>query len=399
MSTTYNEAAGRAVILTGPNNYADWELSIRTHLILRDLEIRPPVKLGDNPSPQERENNKKARQAFALIIQSLSPEVQASLPAHIRSVDSADSLALWEELKTQYSAAVGARKALLFQQMWATPLAEGEDPAKVMGDIRSAHAQINCCGETLSDEALAYAMTLALPESFTTVKQTLWLQTPLTSAAVQSAVQSEWSRRSNGQPATAHKVLTTRTPNDCPKGNKTRKWTEKWCSIHKVSTHNTRDCSLRHNYSTNTGQAKSVTHGSSETEELNNTPHATAVVAKTTSKSDFTVDSGASHHMVYNKDLLHDYGPSTITKVKLGNGMVLPVAGQGNIQLETITLQQVLHVPALKCNLLAVNKIQPQLCWSFSNTEGKLIDQSTNKVLLSAPFANGAYSLQNGIEN
>ncbi|OXG69909.1 hypothetical protein C345_01192 [Cryptococcus neoformans A2-102-5] len=67
------------------------------------------------------------------------------------------------------------------------------------------------------------------------------------------------------------------------------------------------------------------------------------------------------------------------------------------VKFGTTTLQQVLHVPGLQCNLLAVNKVPPKLFWSFSNTEGKLLDQSTNKVHLSAPFKNGAYSLQNGI--
>ena len=47
----------------------------------------------------------------------------------------------------------------------------------------------------LSDEMLAYAMTMALPELSATLKQTLWLRPPLTSAEVASAVQAEWARR------------------------------------------------------------------------------------------------------------------------------------------------------------------------------------------------------------
>lgn len=135
---------------------------------------------------------------------------------------------------------------------------------------------------------------------------------------------------------------------------------------------------------------------SPEPEDLGLILNATAAVASTNSEDTFIVDSGASHHMVSNKDLLHDYGPPIVTKVKIGNGAILPVAGQGVVKFGTTTLQQVLHVPSLQCNLLAVNKIPPKLCWSFSNTEGKLLDQSTNKVHLSAPFKNGAYSLQAG---
>jgi len=63
-----------------------------------------------------------------------------------------------------------------------------------MARIRSAHAQINGGGENLSDKMLAFAMTMALPESFATLKQTMWLREPITSAAVAGAVQAEWSR-------------------------------------------------------------------------------------------------------------------------------------------------------------------------------------------------------------
>ena len=41
---------------------------------------------------------------------------------------------------------------------------------------------------------LAYAMTMALPESYATIKQTLWLQKNLASADVAGTVQAESSR-------------------------------------------------------------------------------------------------------------------------------------------------------------------------------------------------------------
>lgn len=208
---------------------------------------------------------------------------------------------------------------------------EGEDPTKRMAEIRSAHAQINSSCENLSDHMLAYAMTLALPESFITIKQTLWLKEPLTSSAVQAAVQAEWTRRSTEESAMANRVQVTHTPgnnNYNQRKNKAREWTEKWCSIHKVSTHNTRDCSLQQNHNPNTGQARLATNESSEMEDLGLTLHATAAVANTASENTI-VDSGASHHMVNSKDLLHNYGPPTVTNVKIGNGTILPVAGQG----------------------------------------------------------------------
>lgn len=396
-NNTDNNTSYQGVILTGPQNYAEWELSIKTSLILKDLEIGTPVSLDSMSSKEDKEKYKRSRQAFALLIKSLSPEVQASLPANIRSVETADSSALWEELKSQYSAAVGARQAQLLQQMWLSPVIEGEDPNKRMAEIRSAHAQINSSGENLSDRMLAYAMTLALPESFTTVKQTLWLREPLTSSAVQAAVQAEWTRRSSEEVAMANRVQESHTQgNKSNRRAKPREWTEKWCSIHKVPTHNTRDCSLRKfsNNHSQSGQARVGTGESAKAEELASTFHAVAATTTCFHDNSFIVDSGASHHMVSNKGLLHNYGPATIVRsVKIGNGTILPVAGQGTMTIGATTLQQVLHVPQLQCNLLAVNKVPSGFHWAFSSSKGELFDQS-NQVCLSAPFKDGAYSLQ-----
>jgi hypothetical protein len=64
--------------------------------------------------------------------------------------------------------------------MWRTPIAENEDPLPQLPRIKSAYAQINAGGENFSDRILAYAMAIALADSFNTMKQALWLQKPLT---------------------------------------------------------------------------------------------------------------------------------------------------------------------------------------------------------------------------
>jgi hypothetical protein len=77
-----------------------------------------------------------------------------------------------------------------------------------LSKLQSAHAQLNTGGENLSDRMLAYAMTITLPESWSTQKQSLWLQEPLKSESVASAVRAEWQWRvlESGGPGTALKV-------------------------------------------------------------------------------------------------------------------------------------------------------------------------------------------------
>ena len=73
---------------------------------------------------------------------------------------------LYNELVIQYSAMSGSQKAALLQDMWTIKANKAKDPKPNMAKIRSSHAQISAGGMALSDKMLAYAMTMALPESF-----------------------------------------------------------------------------------------------------------------------------------------------------------------------------------------------------------------------------------------
>jgi hypothetical protein len=50
-------------------------------------------------------------------------------------------------------------------------------------------------GESSPGSLLAYAMTLALPDSWTTQKQALWMKHHLSSEKVAYAIHAEWQRR------------------------------------------------------------------------------------------------------------------------------------------------------------------------------------------------------------
>ena len=231
----------KVTTLKGSENYAEWELSISSTLIAKDFLDYTTVSVA----PSDNKTKRNYQKAFALIIQSLSPVIQASLSHSARNFLTPNVQLLWEELRTQYSASTGARKAALLQEMWTTPIQESEDPMPRLASIRSAHAQINASSglvssdnsSTLSDEMLAFAMTMALPASYSTLQQTLWLRAPLTSAEVQNAVQAEFSRRKLHNPA----ALVARTSGNKPFTKKPNDNT-KYCNYHKKNGHTTDEC-------------------------------------------------------------------------------------------------------------------------------------------------------------
>jgi len=190
----------KTVVLKGSDNYAEWELSIATTLMGKDLFDVISIARASKPpatttiTAEYTKSTREHAKAFAIIIQSLSNVIQSSLSPAARNIKLPDAHLLWEELKRKYSASVGSRQAALLHDIWTTRIGEQDDPAPTLSKIQSAHAQLNNGGENLSDRMLAFAMTMALPESYSTLQQTMWMQEHLDSSTVAGAVQAEWAR-------------------------------------------------------------------------------------------------------------------------------------------------------------------------------------------------------------
>jgi hypothetical protein len=71
------------------------------------------------------------------------------------------------------------------------------------------------------------------------------------------------------------------------------------------------------------------------------------------------VDSGASDHMTGESTLFSSYSPCAGNqKIKIADGSFSAVAGKGSVVLSPeLSLENVLHVPKLSCNLMFVSKL------------------------------------------
>lgn len=100
--------------------------------------------------------------------------------------------------------------------------------------------------------------------------------------------------------------------------------------------------------------------------------------SSTICKSDWIVDSGATQHMSPNKEWFSEYRPITQKPVYTANSGQMKAIGigkmevkfQGDNQVSTIVLKDVLHIPELSANLISVGRLS-DLDWEI-NTKGKL---------------------------
>ena len=89
----------------------------------------------------------------------------------------------------------------------------------------------------------------------------------------------------------------------------------------------------------------------------------TALIAKRGSSKPWIVDSGESDHMTRDATVFNNYSPSNDnTVVRIADGTSSRVAGIGSAVISMdITLNSVLFVPKLDCNLLSISKLTNDL--------------------------------------
>ena len=116
---------------------------------------------------------------------------------------------------------------------------------------------------------------------------------------------------------------------------------------------------------------------------------------------EFVIDSGCSHHVVNNRELIEQYSEFSKPKeVKLGGSQTVQAFGQGNVQIpvrgseniETLILTDVLFVPKMRRNLISVGKLTDDDYDVVARKNETIIRR--DEQLIKAPRENGLFILK-----
>ncbi|RVW76743.1 Retrovirus-related Pol polyprotein from transposon TNT 1-94 [Vitis vinifera] len=115
-------------------------------------------------------------------------------------------------------------------------------------------------------------------------------------------------------------------------------------------------------------------------------------------KKPWIVDSGASDHMTGDATIFDTYSscPNNLT-VRIADGSLSKVAGTGSVVLSRdLTLNSVLFVPNLDCNLLSISKLtkEKRCITNFSSTHCEFQDLDSGKTIGNAEECSGLYILK-----
>ncbi|KAL4323650.1 hypothetical protein GQ457_11G006340 [Hibiscus cannabinus] len=112
-------------------------------------------------------------------------------------------------------------------------------------------------------------------------------------------------------------------------------------------------------------------------------------------KNSWIIDSGASRHVCYSKDLFESLAPLSAGTILLPNKTIVTVNYAGTIRLsDRILLRDVLYVPEFRFNLLAVSSLIKDTDLTVLFTKSHCLIQDLCQVIGNGEFFQGLYLLQ-----
>ena len=349
-------------------NYQSWKYNMKLVLMERGLwrfiegtEVAPVS--GTATVAVINAYRLRSDKAYSLIALS----VEKNLQVHISTTT--DPKTAWETLKNQFECISIAQVVRLNRRFYAATMDEGTDILDNMTTLdldfmTTLAEQLREMKEEISDKKFATVVLGSLPPSYDNFISSLNTHKieDLKWENVKAALIEEHLKRTEKD----EKQTKFSRQNEAlfsTKSNYRRNAQERASNVRCFKCgklgHIVRNCPLNKNSSSH--------QSNSFAQERNETPKVEDVALTTSSHPKgsklWFIDSGATKHMTYEKDLIKDYIEySQPTEIFLGDDTAIMALGEGKVTLEfydgstvlTMGLYNVLYVPEISKNLLSV---------------------------------------------
>lgn len=383
--------------LIGASNFAEWKHSVvatmvrgRKYHVLRDVvhtmrRTPAPARSSDPafvalpPSPPANTQGLPEDDRYDVwgyLFASLHSDILWALTEQSTDPDSADARQLWRELHRLYDNTDGQTAARLMKDLWRMELDEGGNAQLHLNKFSAIHTKLTQAGEAFSDRVFAYAILESLPKSYGNVSSNLFQKDELRSQTVFASVIKEWKRQSSPGSSDGS-VVTVKTaeafvakaasksPGPRDRGDRPKLK----CAEHpNSSSHDAEHCTvlLRREIEELRKRKGSATGAFAQANSLPDDIHGlvtsaeslpVACVGESQRAPTYTIDSGASHHMVCSTENLSEIKPIGSRVIRTGGNNLIPVTHQGTLSLGNLFLSEVLYAPTLGFNLLSMSQL------------------------------------------
>ena len=386
-------------------NFHLWKFKMQ--MVLEEKDLWGIVK-GDEVEPtdegttdaQRRQFQRRERKALATICLSLGDE-QLSL---VRSAATAREA--WSKLESQYEVKSLANKLFLRKKYFTMSMGVDESMSEHINKMKNLAGRLEAVGASITEDDQVATLLCSLPESYN------GLITALESRAddltlefvIARLLHEERKRKENlSAPDAGEKALFSKNDRGNQKNFRNKKKGK--CHNCGIPGHWARECRKPKRDKSKEGKEKS--EGSSYNAS---TEHASFWSSESQNQKDLTwyVDSGASQHMSYDKEMMVDYVHFTNSqKVRLGDNRVVQALGKGNIWLnikrgnvfQPTRLVDVLYVPDLAKNLFSASVVAKRGYSIKLHQSGCVILDKAGNIMGSGKLQNNLYVLDTSVKN
>lgn len=335
------------------SNFPTWKFKVKLLMIHKDVwQAVDPLNEGEVSSVVDQK---------ALAVIGLS--VQNEQIVHIQSCSTAKEA--WESLQKVHEDSGTASKIVLQDQLMTTKLESGKSVKDHIAKFRSVVSQPNSIDVLISDEQYIIILLRSFTDDYSQLVVTLENIPDLKVEDGHARIVREEMRKTlandNSEGTALRSTTTTRYKGHIARQKNDSKRTT--CFYCGKEGHRIKDCYSRKNYHER-NQRRRV----SPSNTISNRKNDYAMMATTESNSNATswiIDSGASHHIVGNKELFvkGSLTESRPISILLGTNERVSSYYNGTINLCTengtkIKLVNVLYCPEIRNNLLSVLRIQ-----------------------------------------
>ena len=305
---------------------------------------------------------------------------------------------VWDTLKAQFERNTLANKLFLKRQYFTTKMREGQSVQDHLRCMKEISDKLAALGSAVAEEEQVVALLISLPPSYATLVTAMEAKgDDLSLAFVQQALITEEQKRQVSKGVVAaegNQDSVLRMDREFSKPFK-----GKCYKCHKVG-HKSADCREKKPVkSYKQSKNKADIHGARVAggDDEQDSDSGSGLFLMTTGQmwkktnQQWILDSGASRHMTFNRELLIRYrkfdAPET---VRLGDGRTVEALGSGRVNITidtchgkklTTAMEGVLYVPKLACNLFSVRAVTQKglivqfghsCCW-IKNSAGKVV--------------------------